>query len=111
MVGGLHQAHARRPPLLGPLHDGGHELPADGGVLDGRVDGDRTDAGDRDPFVEEVGTDHLAVGLGDDGEDARMGQQARHQAGGYLDGREVAGGAVGGCDGGEVVRISTRRIL
>jgi hypothetical protein len=58
-------------------------------VLDGRVDGDQANAGDRRAFIHEGAAHDLAVHLGDHRVEARVAEQHRQQPGRHVGRVEV----------------------
>ena len=101
MIADLDEPNPDGSALGGPLEHGAHERPSDPSILCGRINADRTDGGDRPPFVEERAADDPALALRDDPVEARVGHQAAHAAGGHPDAREIGREAVLGGERGE----------
>src|SRR5690606_29624737 len=79
VIGHLHQAHAGESARGGAVEDVLHQAPADAGVVQVRVDGERPDRGDVGELPQEVASHHLAVEGGDDGVDVVAVEQVRSQ--------------------------------
>ena len=76
----LEQSDPREPSLASATHHVEHERSSDTGVLDLRVDGDRSHSGDLRTLVEEIGPQHHSVGLRHDRVEPGMRQQHAGQA-------------------------------
>jgi hypothetical protein len=79
VVCGLDKADAGEVPLPSPLQHVFHQPSADRAVLHSRINGDRTDAGDRRGFPKEIAADHAPVCLGHDRVDVAAREQGCDQ--------------------------------
>src|SRR5579859_1447845 len=101
MVPRLHKANSGKTLPVGVLHNRLHKLPPDTLVLDVRINGDGTNAGDTAALVKKIAADDPAIELGDDAVEAGTCDQHRKEACGNLRTWEVRRKVVCVCDSGE----------
>src|SRR5688572_31825073 len=89
MVSRLHESNRLVPSCCRSIQDCLHQPAADGAILQGRFDGDRTDAGYVLPRPEEIAAGNMAVQLGDDAVDIWPRHELADQAGRHVLARKV----------------------